>query len=104
MASHGWLARVFGTEGAPDRPRTTKGSKALRAAPLVEKRSCANCASSVSAAAHRCPHCGYRLVRPDAPRAEERLGGEFDDGGTPLAISLQPGATGGVALDRAGGA
>ena len=71
MASHGWLARVFGTEVAADRPR--KGDESKKAVRRVEKRLCGNCASPVGVAAHRCPHCGYRLAQPNAPHGDDRL-------------------------------
>ena len=103
MDSRGWLARVFGTEGAPERPR----KKVPKDAPRVEKRSCGNCRGTVAVAAHRCPHCGYRLAQPNPAPNADRSGRSQPEDAAPapgLTVPLLHGATVEVALTGASGA
>lgn len=72
MAAQGWLSRVFGTEDPSCRPRKRNDPRGVQAARQVEKRLCGNCRGPVGAAAHRCPHCGYRLAHPNPPRTDDR--------------------------------
>jgi len=86
MAARGWISRVFGSEDSPVHARKRKDPGVLKAAGRVQKRMCGNCHGPVGAAAHRCPHCGYRLAHPNPPRTDDR-----PDPGRPEPDDPEPG-------------